>query len=137
MDRIGGPQAGLMWSRPSQVSRLPGNPVRFPYSQVIPASIPSELSDTEGCERALASAWSLSDEVNLEDQAVRFRCGPSQPCKLTGRPATSGCSQDSADSPRAKGDRNPLGIDPVALGAGHFATRLLPEHPVPGQSGET
>src|SRR6266849_2151544 len=29
--------------------------------------------DTEGCERALASAWSLSDEVNLEDQAVRFR----------------------------------------------------------------
>jgi hypothetical protein len=32
-----------------------------------------ELSDTEGCERALASAWSLSDEVDLEDQAVRFR----------------------------------------------------------------
>lgn len=72
MDRLGGPQAGLMWSRPFQVSRLPGHPVGFPYFQVIPTSIPSELSDTEGCER-VASAWSLSEEINLEDQAVRFR----------------------------------------------------------------
>ena len=32
------------------------DPGRFPYSHAIPTSIPSELSDTEGCERALASA---------------------------------------------------------------------------------
>ena len=73
MDQLGGPQAGLMWSHPFQVSRLPGHPVEFPYFQVIPTSIPREVSDTEGCEEPLVSAWSLSDEVNLEDQAVRFR----------------------------------------------------------------
>src|SRR6266704_2559497 len=73
MHRLGGPQADVMGHSLSESKRLSGNPVQFPYSPVIPTSAPSELSDTESCERALASPWSVSDEVNLEDQAVRFR----------------------------------------------------------------
>ena len=119
MDRIGGPHAGLMWSRPSQVSRLPGNPVRFPYSQVIPASIPSELSDTEGCERALASPWSLSDEVNLEDQAVRLRCGTLQRSKSTARRPSDSRFKGSETS-EGRGPRNGFGVFHAEVAGGRL-----------------
>ena len=57
----------------SQVPEFAGNPVRFPYSQAIPTSIPSECSDTEPCVTATAFVWTVSDEVNFECQAGRLR----------------------------------------------------------------
>jgi len=55
--------------------------------------------DTEGYERALASASSLSDEVNLEDQAVRVR-------RLRAFPAYSRTSRLWFQPMRARGIRN-------------------------------
>jgi hypothetical protein len=66
----------------SRSSSSPGNPVRFPYSQAIPTSIPSEFSDPKPWARAIAFAWTLSDELNLERKTGRFRLLQTRPTRL-------------------------------------------------------
>jgi hypothetical protein len=79
MDRIGGPQAGLMWSRPSQVSRVPTSR-QFSISAV-------DVFAYEGLEVAFQSLH-ISPQVPWGNWGTAFRG------------ALSGATSSSSPEPR-------------------------------------
>jgi len=84
MDRIGGPQAGLMWSRPSQVSRVQG----IQPDSHIPRFFPHQFPANSQTPKVARDHWRRRGACQMRSTSTSRQfdfgdCGPPQPPKST------------------------------------------------------